>query len=131
MKSRHIFLILCFSLLWLSCQKEEGTSTPPEGTWVEITQKTDTMVFDFPNKMMLLNRGKELRSGYLLPKYSSGPYFFELTKDSISLRWMASSSMIMNRYPFKIETAKKQLMIGNFFMEGVDKKATLTFMKIK
>ena len=131
MKSRSFFLILCFSLLWYGCQKETVTTTPPEGTWVEITQKTDTMVFDLPNKMMILNRGKELRSGYLLPKYSSGPYLFELTGDSISLRWMASSSMTKNRYPFKIEMAKKQLIIGNFFMEGVDKKATLTFLKIK
>ena len=124
------FLIGLLFFVLVSCEKNNTEKAPIVGIWVESTQKTDTLVFDDLNTMVNLNRGTEIRNGYLLPKYSSGLYSYELKQDSISLRWLLSSSSYGNNYFFKIELENDQLKIGNFFVDSLDKHATLTFSRI-
>lgn len=131
MKRHFTFLLLSCLISWMACSKASDETLVPEGTWVEVSKKTDTLTFDLSTKIMVLKRGTELRNGYLLPKYSSGPYLFELGDGSISIRWMASSTMGMNQYPLKINQKLQQLQIGNFFMENVDQSTLLTFQKIR
>ena len=124
------FLIGLLFFVLVSCEKNNTEKAPIVGIWVETTQKTDTLVFDDRVAMVNLNRGTEIRNGYLLPKYSSGLYSYELKQDSISLRWLLSSSSYGNNYFFKIELENDQLKIGNFFVDSLDKHATLTFSRI-
>lgn len=59
-----------------------------EGEWVANKTGTDTLEFlrfDDGSSLMILNRGKEFRDGYHLPKIVSGPYAFVLKGNKISL----------------------------------------------
>ncbi len=124
------FLIGLLFFVLVSCEKNNTEKAPIVGIWVETTHKTDTLVFDDLNTMFNLNRGTEIRNGYLLPKYSSGSYVYELKKDSVSLRWLLSSSAYGNNYFFKIEIENDQLKFGNFFEDSINKNATLIFSRI-
>ena len=123
------FIGLLFFLL-VSCEKNTIEKAPVDGIWVETTQKMDTLVFDNQHLTFNLNRGSELRDGYLLPKYLSGPYSYEIGKDSISLRWLLSSSSYGSNYYFKMDTESDLIKIGNFFEDSLNKNVTLTFSRI-
>lgn len=124
-----LFIGLLFFLL-VSCEKNTIEKAPIDGIWVETTQKMDTLVFDNQHPSFNLNRGSELRNGYLLPKYSSGLYLYEIKKDSISLRWLFSSSAYGHNYSFKIALENEQLKIGNFFVDSLNKNGILIFSRI-
>ena len=123
-----LFIGLLFFLL-VSCEKNTIEKAPVDGIWVETTQKMDTLVFDNQHPSFNLNRGSELRNGYLLPKYLSGPYSYEIGKDSISLRWLLSSSSYGNNYYFKMDTESDLIKIGNFFEDSLNKNVILTFSR--
>jgi hypothetical protein len=85
-----------------SCDKNDIENSTLNGVWIETIHTTDTLVFDNQYTGFILNRGTEIRNDYLLPKYLSGPYMYEIENDSISLRWGASSSSYANKYYFKL-----------------------------
>lgn len=124
-----LFIGLLFFLL-VSCEKNTIEKSPLDGIWVETTQKMDTLVFDNQHTSFYLNRGAELRNGYLLPKYLSGPYSYEIGKDSISLRWLLSSSLYGNNYYFRINYESDLIMIGNFYEDSLNVNEVLTFSRI-
>ena len=124
-----LFIGLLFFLL-LSCEKNTIENAPIDGIWVETTLKMDTLVFDNQLPLFELNRGNELRNGYILPKLLSGPYSYEIVKDSISLNWIFSSSSYRNNYYFfKLDTERDLIKIGNFFVDSLNKNVILTFSK--
>jgi hypothetical protein len=114
-----------------SCDKNDIENSALNGVWVEVNHKTDSLVFDNQGTGLNLNRGTEMRNGYLLPKYHSGPYWYEIENDSISLRWMASSSFYANKYYFKTDLKNKEIKIGNFFVDSINSGTILTFTKVK
>jgi len=125
-----LFIGLLFFLL-VGCEKNTIEKAPINGIWVETTQKMDTLVFDNQLQLFELNRGIELRNGYLLPKLSSGLYSYEIGKDSISLNWILSSSSYRNNYYFfKLDTESDLIKIGNFFVDSLNKNVTLIFSRI-
>lgn len=123
-------LIGLLSLLLISCEKNDTEKVPLDGTWIEATHKTDTLVFDHQHTFFNLNRGTEIRNGYLLPKYLSGSHFYEIRKDSISLRWVFSSSSYGKNYYFNVDSKNGQIRIGNFFVDSLNQNVILTFSPI-
>lgn len=118
--------------LVFSCTKDNiPTFSDLNGKWVDINTKTDTLIFKMigDSEMMFLERGKETRNGFLLPKYGSGHYDYKLlTSDNkISLRWGLSSNMSFNDYYFKQSGDK--LIVEKFFDISEDGRK-LTFKKI-
>lgn len=121
---------MLFFLLW-GCEKDTADKVIVDGTWVETTQKMDTLLFLDNNQKFTLNRGTEIRGGQLLPKYLSGPYSYTLQEDSIALVWQASSCLCKVNYYFKIDTNKDQIQIGNFFIDSLSNNVVLTFNRIR
>ena len=99
MKNSVLFGILFFSLI--SCKKDNVETMKLDGGWIENSHRTDTLVFDTQDSIFNLNRGKELINGYLLPKDLSGPYFYEISGDSIT-EWSASSVGVGKNYYFNL-----------------------------
>jgi hypothetical protein len=122
-----LILILAWTLL--SCNDNLTTLTDLNGKWVDIKTKTDTLTFGLlgDKESLNLRRGNEIRNGTLIPKYGSGPYEYELLTDTISLRWVASSSLKFNRYYFK-KTGDK-ITIEKFFDTNT-RGTMLTFKRI-
>ena len=124
-------IFIAFILVTLtSCDKNEIENSTLNGVWIETIHKTDTLVFDNQYEGLILNRGTEIRNGYLLPKYLSGPYMYEIQNDSISLLWSASSSSYTNKYFFKVDLKNRQIKIGNFYDDSINKGVILTFTKV-
>ena len=123
-------LVIILLLIVLSCTNDSVTTmTDLEGKWVDINTKTDTLTFGLfgDKESMILGRGKEIRNGFLLPKYGSGSYDYELLTDTISLRWVASSNLNFKKYYFKQSGGK--LTIEKFF-DTTTTGTMLTFKKI-
>ncbi len=125
-------LIPILMLTLLSCSKDEtniATASDLKGKWVEIEMRMDTLSFESLDNFerMNLNRGKEIIEGYLLPKYASGPYEYEITERTITLNWMLSSNVSFDDYYFKVIGNK--LNIGNFYDSEIGEM--LTFEKIE
>lgn len=101
------------------------------GQWVEIVSNSDTLEFSLwgDQQIMMLDRGKELVNGVMVPKIGSGPYEYQLLPNNIiSLRWTLSSSSAFNDYYFS--RTDNKLVIENFF--DPDKAGTiLTFIKLE
>jgi hypothetical protein len=129
-KMKHV-LPIALVLTLLSCSNDDVTAlTELNGKWVDINTKTDTLTFGLfgGQESMILGRGKETRGGFLLPKYGSGPYDYEvLTRDKISLLWTLSSNSNPKDYYFK-QTGDK-LVIEKFF-DTTTSGTILTFKKI-
>ncbi len=127
------YALILFALAFLSCSEEDTntvtvTSSDLKGKWIEIETRTDTLSFELlgDSEMMILNRGKEIRNGFLLPKYNSGPYNYKLAEEKISLYWMLSSNASFKDYYFKVKNTR--LQIGNFY--NSESGETLTFEKL-
>lgn len=127
---KNSLLIGLLFILLVSCKKDPVETASIDGTWVETTQRMDTLVFDHQHPFFDLNRGKELRDGHLLPKYLSGPYLYEIGKDNIYLRWGLSSSSSGTNYYFNADSKNGQMSIGNFFVDSISKNEVLTFSRI-
>ncbi len=121
-----IFLILTL----MSCSKDEvnkASSSHLNGKWIEVVTRTDTLSFELLENLAIMNlqRGKEISSGYLLPKSGSGPYNYTISEGKISLNWMLSSNSSYTDYSFNI--VEKRLDIGNFY--GSSSGEIVTFEK--
>lgn len=127
---KNSFYIGLLFFLLVGCKKEPVEKAPIYGTWVETTQKMDTLVFNNQHPSFFLNRGKEMRNGYLLPGYLSGPYSYEIGKENIYLRWGLSSSSNGTNYYFNVDSKIRQISVGNFFVDSLSKNVILTFSRI-
>ena len=129
--------LLIFVFGNVSCQKNNVKKSPIDGTWVETIKRTDTIVFapeyDGQNATFELKRGFRISGGYTLPDYFSGPYWYKLSGDNISLNWFASSSFFKSYY-FELMPDKRHFLIGNFFKnpEQIGNESdTLVFIRIE
>lgn len=109
-----------------------GSQSPSElnGVWLDSNTLSDTITFGTMagrNDMLLLNRGKESRNGAMRPKAGSGPYYYKLSADKISLRWTLSSDASYKDFYFNQNG--DIFTIENFF--DVNGRGTmLTFKKM-
>ena len=124
-----LFIVFVF-VISTSCDKNNIENSTLNGVWVEANHKTDTLVFDNQSTWLNLNRETELRNGYVMPKIHSGPYMYEIKNDSISLRWMASSSSDVRNYYFKPDLKNNEIKVGNFFVDSINSSLILTFKRI-
>lgn len=108
---------------------ESLTSADLKGKWIDTETRLDTLVFEpiETSEIFNLKRGKEILNGHLLPKSGSGPYYYNLDKDKISLRWMLSSNS--NYEDYYIEIIENKMNIGNFY--GSTSGDTLAFEKLE
>lgn len=123
-----------FAIILLISGCEESPYFKYYGTWVETIEESDTIVFDIDSyaRSFYLYRGTELRNGYELPRSGSGPYTYELSKDSISVLWGLSSSGYMTNWYFQLENDEESFKIGKFYPEGPETEENyLVFRKIK
>jgi hypothetical protein len=127
---KKLLLIGLVLIISTSCDKNDIEKSPIDGVWIEANHKTDTLVFDTQSTAFNLNRGTEVINGYLLPKYHSGLYMYELENDSISLKWLFSSSSYGRNYYLKLDLKNNQIKIGNFFVDSIGSNEILTFTKI-
>lgn len=122
---------ILFSLIIFSCTIDKlDTPTKLEGKWVEISTTSDTLSFELfgDKETLMLDRGRELRNGFLLPKPGSGPYEYQILKNKIDLRWYASSNGSFFSYYF--DQTRDQIKIENFY--DVEQKGKIeTFKKLK
>lgn len=101
-----------------------------EGVWVDNKTGTNTLEFlrlEDGGSLMILNRGREFRNGYNLPKMGSGPYAFVLKGNKISLHYSLSSTYTFSDYDFEYNPL--QVKIGRFFESG-NSSSILTFRKV-
>jgi len=107
------------------------------GTWIEVTAKSDTIVFTqfISNPAIDLRRGFEIRNGHWLPK--GGIYFYILLdRDSIALNSSYSSICPVpdpdcyQHYFFKLSISDT-FEIGNFYNTTISPNEILTFSKIE
>lgn len=129
MKKSLVILILF--LVCIACKKNKEKLSSIDGIWVESTKRKDTLNFNSQNSLVNLERGKELKNGYLLPKIYAGLYFYEIKRDSISLQYSLSSLYKPTNYKFNIDFNKDQITIGNFYLDSLSRNITLTFIKIQ
>ncbi len=130
MRAKFI-LILSLVLFFVGCKKDnESTFTHADlvGNWIEIHTKIDTIIFysDKFSEMFDFRRGFEIRDGHKLPKYGADLYFYKLTRDSIYLNGMLSSSSAYKHYYFKMNDKKDEFQIGNFGIPEIN-TTILTF----
>jgi hypothetical protein len=128
MKKTTVIQIIFFTIFILTaCQKQERDNSIHglEGTWIETTTRTDTIVFttNSTTGLLTLNRG--------LQKTGSGPYTYEISKDSIELKWLLSNSVYSDRYNyfFKLNEISGTFNIQAFTTFDTN-KAILTFQKL-
>ena len=127
---KNLLFIVFILVLSTSCDKNSIENSTLDGVWIEANHKTDTIVFNNQSSGLILNRGTEIRNGFLLPKYHSGIYISEIENDSISLRWGLSGSSYANKYYFKLDKKNNEIKIGNFFVDSINTGVILTFTKV-
>ncbi len=132
MKNVLASVIIVVLIVLCSCKKENTEYSHIRGKWVETSYNSDTIIFkrNEPDGMLELNRGKEIRNGYLLPLFGSGLYDYTITRDSISLYWGLSSCSYSPNFYFNLDLQKEQISIGNFFGDSLDYNEILIFEKI-
>ncbi len=136
LKSMKTLLIIGLTVLTISlisCEKDTDKYGLLKGKWIETTQCSDTLIFnknDYEG-WLELNRGKEIRNGYLLPLSGSGLYDYKIYGDSISLQWLLSSCIYSENYYFNLDSQKEQIRIGNFFADSLSHDEILIFLKVQ
>lgn len=134
----HTFFLL---ILITGCEKSsvfEGFDeyvqiSSLDGVWVEKVNQKDTIDFDawLGTNYFILKRGLVYRNGYYIPKEHSGPYEYEISKDSITLQWGLSSSYNYDPYYFRVNKSLDAFMIGNFIYDNRPKTGILIFERIE
>ncbi len=136
-KPLTILLSLCILIL-PSCQKDDfpdPDSLPKglTGSWVEVHTLADTIVFtsNSDNGFFILQKGFEIRNGYLLPVIGSTIYLYEISPGSIKLKDGTSSNSYEPSYYFHLDEQDLIIRIGKF-SDYIDvNKSILTFRKIE
>lgn len=135
----NIITTIWFLIILSSCvfsQSIDQKTISLNGTYVELRNRTDTIVFspDYNSRSLVFNlkRGFRMAEGYRLPDYFSGFYSYTLGAKSITMHWFLSSGPAQ-KYYFELFPGKDQFKIGNFFKDPEKKKVesdTLTFIRI-
>lgn len=119
---------LLFFISFVCCTEDNpNIGVELDGQWVEVSNRIDTLTFISEQEFMTLDRGKEFRNGFLLPKTGSGSYDYKLLEREISIRWHLSSNGLFTEYYF--EQTGNKLQIGNFFNNSATGNV-LTFERI-
>ena len=121
--------LIIFAISLLGCTNDHLIPVALQGKWVEINTRTDTLTFgQFGGQEALrLSRGNEMRGGFSLPKYGSGPYEYKLLTNRIALYWYLSSNSSFNDYYFN--QIGNTILIGNFY-DANSKGTVQTFKKL-
>lgn len=132
-----IFLLGLFSLIVLiiGCTKTDKLESGLTGTWIEITEKNDTIDFTHftSSQAVNLRRGYEMRGEYWQIK--GGMYLYKvLDSDSIAIGSIWSSSCpgdpaCYPHYLFKL-IDNETFNIGNFYNRDISPNEILTFSRI-
>ena len=134
-KTSSLIFVFLFSITFGVCQKSELKKSPIIGTWIERTKHSDSLIFlpeyDGRNPIFQLRRGFYPNDRTKLPKSFSGPYWYKLERNSISISYFLSSDSRFHSYYFWQSKDKTKLRIGNFFGDNKSQKDTLTFIKAK
>jgi hypothetical protein len=129
-----IFLFFFSSITFGVFQKSELKKSPIIGTWIKRTNHSDSLIF-LPeygsNPIFRLQRGFDPNDRTKLPKAFSGPYWYKLERNSISISGFLSSDSRFHSYYFWQSKDKIKLRIGNFFKDKKSQQDTLTFIKVK
>ena len=120
-----------FVLFLISCEETENEKSQLKGTWIENSNRMDTLVFNNQGSegMFILYRDKEIRNGYLLPKAGAGPYNYTINGDIINLTYSLSSSLESHDYFFSQDLENGKIEIGNFYVDSICEHFVLTFLK--
>ncbi len=132
MKNTYFLLFMALALFTFGCEGDELNIESLNGNWVESSNLSDTLIFN-SNEFegwLYLNRGKELRNDYMLPKIGSGSYDYEIIADSIKLQYHLSSCMCPKSYEFKILSGEDKLRVGNFYNDEIPLGELLIFEKL-
>ncbi len=127
LKTCSCLAFIVATLLSSSCQEDEDSINPLLGTWLESTDRSDTLIFE--EEFFILNRGKEMQNGNLLPIPDSGLYFYELRKDTVSVQNSVSS--FSGFYNVPIEVEGDRLTIGDFYQKDTINSSLLFFERIE
>jgi len=134
----YAFLVNFIIFMFISCQKDyfPDPDTLPKGlvgSWVEVSTKTDTIIFNSNSDtgLLWLQRGYEIRSGYHLPIIGSDGYHYEIFSDSIKLTGGLTGLWYESTYYFHFDEPNLTIIIGKFSKYIETKKSILTFKKIK
>jgi len=139
MKTIINVLIISQFILMNGCAKSDNSELVITGTWIEISEKSDTIDFTkFGSELALnLRRGLVLINDYWLPNYGSGFYAYELQEsDSIALCYSLSSSCISglpksySKYFFKLSN-NNTFKITNFYNPDISPNTIFTFSRIE
>lgn len=122
-------VIVTLFLFCISCKKNNDNLATFDGVWIESSHRKDTLYFHSSASLFDLRRGKVLTGGYLRPKIYSGSYVYETNKDSISIQYSLSSFFKPTKYKFNVDLKTRKLIIGNFYVDSLDKGLSLTFIK--
>jgi hypothetical protein len=136
---KFAILLLSFGILILnSCQKDEfpDPGLLPKGlagSWVEVHTLADTISFisNSDTGIFILQKGFEIRNGYLLPTIGSTGYTYAIFENNIKLKDVSSSFWKESSYYFQFDEKNLILKIGKFSNYIEVNKSILTFRKIK
>jgi hypothetical protein len=123
---------MVITLFSFGCERDEPKNNSLKGSWIESSSLADTLIFETNEfeGLLYLNRGKELREGHMLPKIGSGPFFYEISEDSLFLRHIASSCSCTQNYSFTMLPEEGKLKVGNFFNDDIPLGELLIFEKL-
>ncbi len=134
MKERWIFryfIDVCMTIAILSCEKVQISEL--YGTWVEFTNRQDTIEFDRwgSEEAIFLRRGFEFKNEYWLPKYGSGIYRYKFRPDTIKINNPLWNCICYRAYYFEFDATRNWLIIGNFYDTAFAASKHITFYRIE
>ena len=132
MKAYWLFILILIISALCGCTKSESIMMPLDGSWVDISTSSDTIIFTQfgTDPAFELRRGPEERNGYLLPRYGAGIYCYKITGDTIALEDLLSSAGGYINFYFKQNT-DGSFVIGNFYDQAFSPNEKITFLRIK
>ena len=128
---KYLILVVFMLTSLIACEEKHDDKIQLKGTWIETGSKTDTLIFNeqVDEGQFTLNREREIRNGYILPKSGSGIYDYSIKRDSIILIIGLSSSREAKAYFFNIDKTNEIIEIGNFYKDSLDSDINLCFQK--
>jgi hypothetical protein len=121
----------------VGCENNSDTQSDLMGTWIEQSDRIDTIDFTLFGSDLAINlrRGLEFHNGYLLPKYGAGFYAYAfIGSDTIGLCSYLSSSCIAGlpdsypKYYFK-RVNENTFQIKNFYNPDKNSEEIFTFSR--
>lgn len=122
-------LLLASFLILSGCNDDAVGNYKLQGTWIEQTDQSDTLTFDYEKQYFTLARGLESREGHMLPKKGAGYYEYHLERDSIALYNSLSNCYCFNAYFFQFQNGA--IKMGDFYNKHTPSQGNLTFIKLE